>query len=286
MNKEINLFKKIGYSVGNTKKYEEMAQEGILKAIKYITILIIIFSFIIAGLAVYKINESYKEQIDYIQANIPELTYGEGILKFDTENDIILSDEIVERNIGGKVIINTNNYSEELEKTYTEQITNDGGNGIILFSENMVMISQKDEEIVTNKYSYAELFEDTFEEDIEFNKQDVMNYLNNIPYIQYFMMYSVTYFVSMFIIMAVNILVMSAVGLLYVKIMKLNVKYANVLSMSIYANTIAVLLNIVYYLIQVLFTVAIPYFDVVYISIPYIYLIKALFEIRQKNNQK
>ena len=192
----------------------------------------------------------------------------------------------MERNIGGKVIINTNNYSEELEKTYTEQITNDGGNGIILFSENMVMISQKDEEIVTNKYSYAELFEDTFEEDIEFNKQDVMNYLNNIPYIQYFMMYSVTYFVSMFIIMAVNILVMSAVGLLYVKIMKLNVKYANVLSMSIYANTIAVLLNIVYYLIQVLFTVAIPYFDVVYISIPYIYLIKALFEIRQKNNQK
>ena len=281
MNKEINIFKKIGYSIGKVKKYDEMSQEGVLKALKYITILIILFSFIIAGLVVCKVHQSYEEQIEYIQANIPELSYAEGILKFETENEMILSDEIVEKTIGGTVIINTNNYSEELKHTYIEQITSDGEYGVILFSENMIMVGVKDGETQTYEYGYTEVFESYFDKDLEFNKQDVISYLENISYFDYFIMYTVTYFISMFIIMAVNILVMSLIGLIYVKLLKINVKYKNVLSMSIYASTISIILNIIYYLIQFIFNIAIPYFDVIYIAIPYAYLIMALFGMRQ-----
>lgn len=274
----MNIFKKIWYSIGNTKKYEEMVEQGLLKALQYITILIILFSFIMSGLIIYKMDENYKEQQSYIQENIPELSYKEGVLKFETQNEIILSDEIVKKTIGGKVIINTNDYSEELKNTYTEQITNEGGYGAILFSKSIILIITENGQVQTNEYEYTELFKQYLGEDVEFDKQGVITYLDNIPYMQYFIMYTVTYFLAMFIIMAVNIVVMSLIGLLYVKLTKIDVKYKTILSISIYANTIGILLNTIYYTIQAIFGIAIPYFDVIYISIPYIYLIKTLIE--------
>ena len=285
MEKEINIFKKIGYSLGKPQKYEQMGKEGLKKAIQYMATLIILFSFIISGITVGEIHENYETQINYIKENLPEVTYKEGKLDFETEKEIILADETVENIIGGTVIIDTNNYNEEQKSKYTNQILEEGDYGIILFAENMIMISNA-EELKTVEYKYTELFKENFGEDIEFNKQDVIQYLENVPYINYFVTYTVTYFVSMTIIMVVNILVMSLVGLLYQKVMKLNIKYKNVLSMSIYASTIAILLNIIYYTILGIFNIAIPYIDMIYISVPYIYLIIALFTVKQSQNSK
>ena len=282
VNTEINIFKKIWYSIGKPKKYEEMSQEGIKKAIKYISILIILFSFIVSGLVVIKIHENYNEQIEYVQSNIPELTYKEGVLKLETEKELILSHQIVEQTIGGKVIINTNEYNDELKKSYLDKITTEGKYGVILFSEKMIMVAKPNEEIQTKEYEYTEVFETYFDEDLEFNKKDVINYLEEIPYSNYYITYCVTYFLSMFIIMAFNAVVMSIIGLIYAKILKINTRYKNILCMAIYATTIAVILNIIYSIIQFIFNISIPFFDIIYIAVPYIYLVIALLAMKPK----
>lgn len=285
MEKEMNIFKKIWYSIGKPKKYEEMSAEGLKKALKYITVLIILFSFIIAGISVYKIHQNYEEQRVYVEEKLPELSYSKGTLKFETENEIILEDETVQNIVGGTVIINTNSSDEALIESYQNEILESGNNGVILLTEKLILVSSSTE-TKSVQYSYSELFEEYFGEDLEFKKADVINYLNEVSYLSYFMTYTVTYFVSMYIILAVNILVMSLVGLLYVKLFKINKKYKDNLILSIYASTIAVLLNILYYILLGIFNIGIPYFDVVYISVPYIYLIISLQGMRKAQNSK
>ena len=75
--KEKNFFKKIWTSIRDFEVYEEFAAEKVLKAIKYIVLLTLIFVTVIAISYTYKFYSSVESAKNYVQENIEEITLKE-----------------------------------------------------------------------------------------------------------------------------------------------------------------------------------------------------------------
>lgn len=75
--KEKNFFKKIWTSIRDFEGYEEFAAEKVLKAIKYIVLLTLIFVTVIAISYTYKFYSSVESAKNYVQENIEEITLKE-----------------------------------------------------------------------------------------------------------------------------------------------------------------------------------------------------------------
>lgn len=75
--KEKNFFKKVWTSIRDFEGYEEFAAEKVLKAIKYIVLLTLIFATFIAISYTYKFYLAVEETKNYVQENIEDITLKE-----------------------------------------------------------------------------------------------------------------------------------------------------------------------------------------------------------------
>lgn len=82
--KNMNFFERIITSIKDFDKYVIFAVEKTRKALKYLAILMLIFSSVLAGVMTYKFSISANNGIRYIKDNINELTYEEGKLSINS----------------------------------------------------------------------------------------------------------------------------------------------------------------------------------------------------------
>lgn len=78
--KKMNFFNRIIASIKDFEKYQNFAVEGVGKALKYLLILMLIFSCVIAVAFTYKFGKSFNNAFDYFKGNIDELIYKENKL--------------------------------------------------------------------------------------------------------------------------------------------------------------------------------------------------------------
>ena len=78
------------------------------------------------------------------------------------------------------------------------------------------------------------------------------------------------------------VLMLSFLGFLTTKIIKLRMRYAAIFNMSVYAITLSLLLEIIYIPINVFTGFTIKYFDVMYVTVATIYLVAAIFIIKSE----
>lgn len=87
-------------------------------------------------------------------------------------------------------------------------------------------------------------------------------------------------FCSYFILTFINILFTSILGIIVTRISKMKIKYKSILSMSIYAFTLSIILNCIYSVANILTGFTIGYFQIVYNVIACIYIITAILMIK------
>lgn len=137
---EKNFFKKFWTSITDFEGYEELAAGSTFKTIIYIIILTLIFTAVIVGINIVKLNSSVDSIKDYVSKNIEDLTYKDGKLEVKTEEPIIIENE---ENIIPIIIIDTQNYENEaeyLEKTQNYREKLKAYNiGIILLDDHLVI---------------------------------------------------------------------------------------------------------------------------------------------------
>ena len=75
--KEKNFFKKIWTSIRDFEGYEEFAAGKLSKAITYIILLTLIFTFIISLVYTYKFYSNIKDVSTYIEENIEDISLKE-----------------------------------------------------------------------------------------------------------------------------------------------------------------------------------------------------------------
>ena len=274
-NKKTNFFKQAYSSIKDLDKYEDFAIEQPKENLKYLLKLVAIFTIIIACFYSYKIVDSLTEIYVTFKNNVPEFSYSQGVLKVDAEQPIII--EEYEEAIG-KVIIDTaieDNGTEEYEKDIKNNTM-----GVLILKDRCIVLSNGTMGQVTYKYSdIANSYGLT-----EFTKQDVINYIESMNiatiYLSIYFVIGGYLFIIYFIAIFRDVLILSVLTLIISKFSRINLKFAPSFNIAVRSITLPVVLNLIYIIVNLLTGFTIKYFQLMYTTISYIYVVVAILMIK------
>lgn len=270
-NKKTNFFKEAFKSIKDLDKYEDFALEVPGKAFKYLLKLILVFAIIISIFYTYKIVNNMNDIYSNLKIKLPDFSYNEGVLTMDSNEPIVIEDY---KEIFGKVIIDTNISENEIEKYESEK------EGILILKDKCVILSNSAMGQVTYKYSdLASSYNIN-----NFTKQDVINYIEGMNIISicfsiYFVIF-VYLFIMYFISILMDVLLLSLLAYIVSRISRIRLKYAPSFSIAIHSITLPVVLNLIYIVVNLLTGFKIKYFQLMYSTISYIYVIVAILMIK------
>ena len=135
----INFLKKVWYSITNFEQYPVMATEGLLRAIKYLTILTAIVTVFTMISSLLQMNKVIDNLAQYIEQNIPDFSITEGKVTMDLEQPIII--EKVKYTGIDKVVINPLAETDE-QREQSEEAETVSGITVFFFSDKIVLISK------------------------------------------------------------------------------------------------------------------------------------------------
>ena len=272
--KGMGFFKKVKYSIFNIEKYPELATEGIGKALSYIAKLVVVLAIVLSIWTLYQTYQMINEGTSYLENEFPNFSYSDGTLTVDSEEAIIIENEQF-----GKIIVDTNTDSEETINQYLNQIDEYGVGAIVLKNrvvlKNITMIGEV-------SYNYQESLNSM--NLTEFNKHDVINYVQNGQINTLYFSVFVSLFIYSFAMYFINTLwyaiIIGIIGYFTMWILKMKMRYVAVFNMAIYALTLSTILNILYLIVNIVFNFTIQYFSIMYITVATIYLLAAIFILK------
>lgn len=276
--KNLGFFKKIYYSITKFEKYPEMAAEGTSSAFKYLALLMIVFSIIVTVGLIIELRNTVKSATEYIQNELPDLKYSDGNFTVNSNEVIRIDSQIPAID---QIIIDTNTDSEEQINEYIESIPTDNTGIVVLKDKVLVKAIETNQRV---EYSYKEILSSLHINTDSLTKQDIVDYLNGSGAISIYLMFFIVMIIYVFIIYLISVLVdtllIAVLGNITVLFTKLKLKFSAVYNMSVYALTLSILLNGIYIFINSLTGFEMNYFQIMYTSIAYVYLVAAIFMIR------
>ena len=276
--KKDGFFKKLWNSITKIEKYPEMAAQGLGKAFTYICKVVAILAIILCLGMIYQAYQMSQEGISYLQNEFPEFSYKDGILAVNSETPITIS---AEDSYVGETIIDTITEDKEMINKYIKQVE-DYGDGIIVLKDRVIV---KNGAITgTIEYEYKQMLEQMGIN--EFQKQDVINYINSPQILNIYVSIFITIFVysfAMYLLTTLSNAVFLAVfGYLTTWIAKIRMRFVAVFNMAIYSLTLSTMLNMMYIAINIFIPFNMEYFQVMYVTVAAIYLIAAIFLLKSE----
>ncbi len=276
--KEMNFFQKMLASIKDFDQYPILASQHFTKVASYVIILIL-FMTIICGLAFsIQMYQKMGQAISYIDTQLPNLYYENNELTVESEEQpiiISLEDEFIQ-----KIIIDTSKditiekIEEEKSKLQQNQV------GVLLLHDKMYFKLPQSKELI--EYTYADFF--AIYEIEKFQKNDIVNYFsgNNtiIMAIAFFITYVIYFFMLNMIMTMMYALFLGIAGYLTAIALRLRLKISAMIKMAIYALTLPTILLTIYTVMNLFTGFTITYFDIMYITVAYIYIIASLFIIK------
>lgn len=277
-NKNEGFFKKVWNSITKIEKYPEMAAQGLGKAFTYICKVVAVLAIILCLGTIYQTYQMLQEGVSYLQNEFPEFSYKDGILTIDSEEPITIS---AEDSYVGETIIDTSTEDKEIVNQYIEQVE-DYGDGIIVLKDRVIV---KNGAITgTIEYEYKQMLEQMGIN--EFQKQDVINYINSSQILNIYVSIFITIFVysfAMYLLTTLSNAVFLAVfGYLTTWIAKIRMRFVAVFNMAVYSLTLSTILNMIYIAINIFIPFNMEYFQVMYVTVAAIYLIAAIFLLKSE----
>ena len=268
-NKKTNFLKDILKSIKDLDKYEDFAIELPKKAFSYLLKLITIFCISICIFYTYNIVQNVNDIYSNLKDKLPDFSYLEGMLDINSDNPIVIEDY---KEFLGNVIIDTNGTVDKYEQ--------DKEAGILLLKDKMVVLSNGAMGQVTYKYEHlASNYGIT-----EFTKQDAINYIDgtnivSIYFSIYFVMF-VYFFIIYFTSIFIDVLLLSLLAYLVSRISGIRLKFAPSFAIAVHGITLPVILNLIYIIVNLFTGFEIKYFQLMYSTISYIYVIVAILMIK------
>lgn len=275
-NKNNSFFKELFASIKDFDKYQDFAVHKVSKEIIYILKLIAIFTFIISLAFTFKMHIEKNKLVKYINENISDVKFENEKLSVNNDEKVILEDVDL---VNMAIFIETRQLNEEEIKIYKEKI-DDYSNGILLLNDKMIVKTE-----INNGYTDF-LYSDIVKQyDIEsFNKQDLLNVLNGKEVIVFYIMFFGIFYFYMFIIYFITIIIyaimLALLGRITSMLLRIPMQYKATFNMAIHALTLPIILNIIYIIVNLFTGFDIKYFQVMYSTISYIYMVSAILIIK------
>lgn len=267
--RKLNFFRKVKISIFNLEKYGQLITEKLTQSIKYMIILAIICGVCISIIDTFNIMKMVDKANNYVVNQMPNFEVKDG--EINLESKVYGYDE--EYNI--KVIsVDKNNLTDsELENYSKDEKT------IILLKDKIVFNAYG----MYNEYSYNYI-KQSFDIE-ELNKQGIIDLYNKLGGkngvgITIFITFILTYFIMNLYEILLYSLIVAIFGYLVAQIGKIKIRFSTSMTLAIYSLTLSILLNLIY-TVQYNFTrFEIPYFNILYLGIAYIYITAAILIIK------
>ena len=276
--KKEGFFKKVWYSITKIEKYPEMAAQGLGKAFSYICKVVAVLAIVLCLGTMYQAYQIMQEGVEYLQNEFPEFSYKDGTLTIDAESPITIS---AEDSYVGEVIIDTKTEDEKTINQYVAQVE-DSGDGIVILKD---QVKVKNAAVTgTISYEYKQILDQMGI--TEFQKQDVINYMNSSQMINFYISIFITIFVysfTMYLLTTLsNAIFLAVFGYLTTWIARIRMRFVAVFNMAVYSLTLSTILNIMYITINIFVPFTMEYFQVMYVTVAAIYLIAAIFLLKSE----
>lgn len=282
--KNINFFKKVWYSITKFDKYPDMATEGIRSAIKYLVIMTAIVTVFVIINSMIEMQKMVENLATYIENNIPEFSYSDGKITMENvEEPIIISD--VKYNGVDKIVIDPLAETNE-QKAQREEENQVNGVTIYFFRDQIILQTKTEEsEAREQPFIYSDFIKSYTQGDYkEFNKQQVVEFMRSTQMSSYYLRYATSLTIYLFIanvlVAILNVIELSALGWISTSLGRIKMKLKAICSMAIYSLTLPMILNIIYIVINYFTEFTINYFQIAYIAIAYVYLVAAIFILK------
>ena len=276
--KKQGFFKKVWYSITKIERYPEMAAQGLGKAFSYICKVVAILAIILCFGSMYQAYQILQEGVAYLQNEFPEFSYSDGILSIDSENPITIS---AEDSYVGEAIIDTKTEDQQTVNQYISEIEQ-SGDGIVVLNNRVIVKTSSISGTIS--YEYDQMLNQVGV--TEFNKQDLINYINSSQMYNFYISIFLTIFVysfAMYLLTTLSNAVFLAVfGYLVTWIAKIRMRFVAVFNMAVYSLTLSTILNMMYIAINIFVPFAMEYFQVMYVTVAAIYLIAAIFLLKSE----
>lgn len=269
-NMKINFFKKIKTAIFNLEKYGLFVTENLGKSIKYMFLLILIFTICYAGIYTYDILKIIDKGMYYIENELPEFTLSEeGNIKFTSsvngyDKDYNFKIENIEKD---------ELENKDLNKYYDYSST------LLLLNDKIIFISNGQK--IDYTYNYIQ---ESFDLEIN-NKVELIDNLNNLGGKgQITIILALTLFISFLTAniyqIIIDCLIVAIYGYFVARINRIKIKFNTVTTLAIYSLTLSTILNGIYVIIYYFTKFEIEYFSWLYIIIAYIYITAAILMIK------
>ena len=276
---KISFWKKLKLSILNLEEYQKLATQKITKTILYIAILMLIFAFFSTLSVTYVFHNTVQNVGKYIDENLSELNFKEGVLSIKAKNnpeEAIIIDE--NSNFNGKIIIDTASLTEEQVNSYINDIQKYSNGAIIL--KDKILIKTYD--ISMQTIILKDLSDEIHLVNLE--KSDIINFINGKSLYKVDAIFFVTIFIVLYInnlaLVLLDAVLYSLLGYLLGAFSRIKLKFSAVYNIAIYSLTLPILLNLIYTVINTLTGYTISYFSVMYSAITCIYIFTAILLIK------
>lgn len=270
---KIGFFKRIKWAIFNLENYDLFAVESAKKAILYFIKIMLLFTCLICIGITYQFGQTFYRTLDSLEESMPNFTFQDGKLIAE-ETAEILSEEI------GVVLVDTTQEASKKEENL-EKIRGYTA-GVLLLNDKLVLKLPNIEGIMI--YDYADLIAQYHLQD--FTKQEAIDYIHSFNKVSLYMAFYIAAFMYLFSIYVVvtlmDIFLLSILGLLTAKLVKIKLRYTPIINICIYALTLPIILNAAYILINSFTGFEIQYFQVMYNAIAYIYVVAAILMIKSE----
>lgn len=274
--KKEGFFKKVLKSVKNFEKYEDFALEGLGKTTIYLLQIVAVFTLIIAIMTVYKFSNTLNNTISYLKNNIETFSYENGILEINSNEKLETEESI--NDFRSKIIIDTSELTTEGLQKYKEDISKEQ-NGIIVLRDKVLIKNDTLTDIteipyneLTSKYNITTMDKQTMLQYLEDSKAKIYTAIFITIYLCMFGLY--------FISILLDALVLGLIGYIIAKITRVTIKFMSTFSMGVHALTLPIILNMLYVILNGFTGFTVKYFQFMYNTISFIYIITAIFIIK------
>ena len=111
-------------------------------------------------------------------------------------------------------------------------------------------------------------------------KEELLNLAQNSLGNSIVIVFFASFLISLFLATILDVVTLSAFGLLTCFVAKIKINYKAIFNMSIYALTLSIILKMIYWIVRLFSDFNIKYFDIMYTSVAYIILAAAIFIIK------
>ncbi len=271
MEKKIPFFKKIIMSIKDLDKYNLLISEKLRRAILYLLELMIIFTLVVSAVMTYKTSGYIEETFSDLKESIPEFTINSEGLKIESEEPVIIEKGT---DIKYKIIINDD--ITEID-SYQEQITDYDGIVFVAIKDKLVINANNTQTIykyedITNTLGIGEINKENVINLYESNRTQIFSGIFLAMFITTYLIYTIS--------TAIDALALSLLVIIISKMARIPLKYSQCVIISISALTLPIIVNLVYTCANLLNGFFMPYFQIMYTLISYIYIVAVVLIMR------